>query len=74
MSRRAILSGILALTAGTLQFTGSSAGQQGGKPASASTSGSATGSVRAAAANQPDDEGMRTEGEKRFHANCGRCH
>ncbi len=28
----------------------------------------------AALVNSSDADGMRIEGEKRFHANCGRCH
>ena len=30
--------------------------------------------ARSAAAKQEDEDVLRLEGEKRFHANCGRCH
>jgi mono/diheme cytochrome c family protein len=70
----AILSGVLALAAGTLLLAGAAAGQQGGKPASTSTSSSAAGTPPAAAAVQQDGDSWRVEGEKRFQANCGRCH
>jgi mono/diheme cytochrome c family protein len=69
-NRRVIFSSLLALSAATLLFTGSSVGQQGGKPAPASAAGPAP----VAAASQQDDEALRLEGEKRFRANCGRCH
>jgi mono/diheme cytochrome c family protein len=69
-SRRVILSSLLALAAATLLFTGSLVGQQGGKPAPAT----AADSTPVAAASQQDDEALRLEGEKRFRANCGRCH
>jgi mono/diheme cytochrome c family protein len=69
-NRRVILSRVLALAAGALLFAGSSVGQQGGKPAPARAAGSAP----VAAASQQDDEALRLEGEKRFQANCGRCH
>lgn len=35
---------------------------------------SAAPSATAAAAHPAQDDPMRLEGEKRFHANCGRCH
>ena len=73
-SRRLILSGALLFAAGSLLFAGSSAGQQGGTPESAPKGSSTTGRAPAQAASQPDDAAMRVEGEKRFHANCGRCH
>jgi mono/diheme cytochrome c family protein len=72
--RCAIPLGVLVLAAGTLLLAGASAGQQGGKPASASTSSSATSTPPAAAAVQQDADAWRVEGEKRFQANCGRCH
>lgn len=43
----------------------------------ASTAASSTVAVKlpaAAAAKPQDDESLTIEGEKRFHANCGRCH
>jgi mono/diheme cytochrome c family protein len=74
IKRRVILSGVLGLAAGTLLLAGPSVGQQGGKPASTPTSSSTTGAAPPAAASAHDDEALRLEGEKRFHANCGRCH
>ena len=73
-SRRVILSGLLALVTGTLLLAGSSAGQQVDKPASAQTTNSTIHSAPPAAASAQGDEALRVEGEKRFHANCGRCH
>jgi mono/diheme cytochrome c family protein len=67
---RAILSGVLVLAAGCLFFGGSSVGQQGAKSAPAPPARAAP----AAATAQPDDGALRLEGEKRFRANCGRCH
>lgn len=43
----------------------------------ANTAASSTAAVKApaaAAAKPQDDESLTIEGEKRFHANCGRCH
>jgi mono/diheme cytochrome c family protein len=34
----------------------------------------AAAAARAAAARQEDEDALRIEGEKRFRANCGRCH
>jgi mono/diheme cytochrome c family protein len=70
MNRHIFLSGVLISVAGALLLSGSSAGQQGGKPASSATSSSA----KPAAASAPEDQSWRVEGEKRFQANCGRCH
>jgi cytochrome c5 len=72
--RCAILSSVLALAAGTFLLAGASAGQQGGKPAPAPTGNSAAGTPPAAAAVQQYGDAWRVEGEKRFQANCGRCH
>lgn len=44
---------------------------------SVATSSANTGAAppaRSAAAKQQDEDALRLEGEKRFHANCGRCH
>jgi len=71
--RSLILLGVLVIALGTLLLAGASAGQQGDKPASATTSSSATATPPAAAVLQ-DAEDWRVEGEKRFRANCGRCH
>jgi mono/diheme cytochrome c family protein len=68
--RRFFLAGVLISVAGALLLAGSSAGQKGGKPASTQ----ATSSAKSPAANAPDDQSWRVEGEKRFQANCGRCH
>ncbi len=70
INRRMFLSGLLISVAGTLLLGGPSRGQQGGPPASAPT----TSSAKPPAANVPDDQSWRVEGEKRFQANCGRCH
>ena len=63
--RRWIPVAALVLAAMALLSPGSAKAQQQGK----STSPAAT-----AAASQTDDAALRIEGEKRFHANCGRCH
>jgi mono/diheme cytochrome c family protein len=44
--------------------------------ASATTTAAAAAAApaRAAAARQEDEDALRLEGEKRFRANCGRCH
>jgi mono/diheme cytochrome c family protein len=70
INRRIFLAGVLISIAGALLLAGPSAGQQGGKPASSST----TNSAKPTAASAPDDQSWRVEGEKRFQANCGRCH
>lgn len=73
-SRRLIPSGALAFAAGLLLLAGSARGQQGGTPSPAPTGSTATGHAQAQTVSPPDDEALRVEGEKRFHANCGRCH
>jgi mono/diheme cytochrome c family protein len=73
-SRRVILSGALVFAAASLLLAGSSPGQQGGTPRSAPTGSPATGRAQAQAAKPQDDEASRVDGEKRFQANCGRCH
>ncbi len=70
INRRIFLAGVQILIVGVMLLAGSSAGQQGGKPASAQ----ATSSAKPAATGAPDDQSWQVEGEKRFHANCGRCH
>jgi mono/diheme cytochrome c family protein len=69
-----ILSGVLAVAAGTLLLAGVSAGQQGAKAASASAGSSPAATPPATAAVQQDADAWRVEGEKRFQENCGRCH
>lgn len=39
-----------------------------------SASTGAAAAARSAAKKQQDEDALRLEGEKRFHANCGRCH
>lgn len=63
--RRWIPVATLFLAATALLSPGSSRAQQQ-KRSSAPAAG--------AAASQTDDATLRIEGEKRFHANCGRCH
>jgi len=68
MNRHFTFLGVLiALVGGILLFVSSAAGQQSGTPAPASSQAAATVSAR-------DDEELRLDGEKRFRANCGRCH
>jgi mono/diheme cytochrome c family protein len=54
-------------------------GQQGSKPAAATTSTAAaptaaSGGGTGSATSESEQEAERIEGEKRFHSNCGRCH
>jgi mono/diheme cytochrome c family protein len=70
IGRRILLSGVLIWVTGALVLAGSSAGQQGGETPSAPT----TSSAKSTAASAPNDQSLRVEGEKRFQANCGRCH
>jgi mono/diheme cytochrome c family protein len=72
--RRMTFSGALVFVVGVLLWAGPSAGQQRGTPAPTSTGSPATGRAQAQAASPQDDQALRVEGEKRFHANCGRCH
>jgi mono/diheme cytochrome c family protein len=70
MNRQFTYLGVLiALVGGILLVASSAAGQRGGKPATAAAS-----SQAAAPISARDDEALRLEGEKRFRANCGRCH
>lgn len=48
-------------------FVGSTTGQESRKTEPVSNGAAATGSTQ-------DNEALRLEGEKKFHANCGRCH
>jgi mono/diheme cytochrome c family protein len=72
--RRVILSGALVFAAGTLLLAGSAPGQQGGTAKPAPTGSPATGQAQAQTASPQDGAALRVEGEKRFQANCGRCH
>ena len=66
-ARRPVLLLALLLAASTLPLPRIAAGQEEAK---------ATNSAPAAAARvqHEEDENARAEGERRFHANCGRCH
>jgi mono/diheme cytochrome c family protein len=66
MARRWVFFAPLLLAAGLSLLAGYAGAQGQSKVASVSAS--------ASASNQPSDEDVRLEGEKRFHANCGRCH
>jgi mono/diheme cytochrome c family protein len=71
MNRQFISLGVtIALVGGILLFVSSTAGQQSGKPTPAAASSQAV----AAPISVRDDESLRLDGEKRFRANCGRCH
>ena len=61
----AVLAAILAL--GPRAALAQNAAKQPASPAASSASAGSGGSVL-------NDEDLRIEGEKRFHANCGRCH
>jgi mono/diheme cytochrome c family protein len=67
MSQRLICVGALLILAGSWLFVGSATGQKSGKTEPVANGTAATGSAQ-------DNEALRLEGEKRFHANCGRCH
>jgi hypothetical protein len=65
---RVILRGVLFLTAGVVLLAGLAPGQEPSKQVSA------VAPAAAASASLQNDETLRLEGEKRFSANCGRCH
>ncbi|HXQ25546.1 MAG TPA: cytochrome c [Candidatus Acidoferrales bacterium] len=67
IARRSMLFLALLLAASTLLLARTAAGQE---------EASATNPPPAASARvqHEDDEAARAEGERRFHANCGRCH
>jgi mono/diheme cytochrome c family protein len=68
---------ILMVAAGVLAVSGSASAQQGTDPETRVASNSAPApavAAQPAPAKQEDEEAVRLEGEKRFHANCGRCH
>ena len=70
---RRISMGISALVAMAWLFCGSAAAQQQtAKPESQATA--ASSNEATAGGGKLDDAELRVEGEKRFHANCGRCH
>jgi mono/diheme cytochrome c family protein len=80
MKTRTLIGATLALAAGSLLWPGAGIAQQGTQLASTSEPAAGTSAKAAAAAAQPaaskqeDEDALRLEGEKRFHANCGRCH
>ena len=78
MMRRTMLVSILGVMAG-LTFSAIAQEQsQSGSPSSAAAQAPARGRADAAAATHSSDtaeeRALRVEGEKRFRANCGRCH
>ena len=75
-TREAFLSGMLALAAGFLLICAAAGANEGNKK-SADDASSNTTTARAASKTPittPDDTDARVEGEKRFYANCSRCH
>lgn len=58
--------GTLALVTGILLVAGPTSGKEG--------SHRSTDTVSKVAITQQDEETLRIDGEKRFHANCSRCH
>jgi len=71
---RRIGAGISALVAMAWLFCGSAAAQQQtAKPATQQAS-AASSAESTTGGGKLDDSELRIEGEKRFHANCGRCH
>lgn len=58
--------GILVMAAGVVLLAGPARGNEGSRRP--------TDTATKVAITQQDEETMRIEGEKRFHANCSRCH
>jgi mono/diheme cytochrome c family protein len=85
MKSRLFLFSILILAAGLSALPGLVSAQQSSQqetkvasandpaPAAPATTGAAA-SAHSAPAKLQDEDALRIEGEKRFHANCGRCH
>jgi mono/diheme cytochrome c family protein len=83
MKSRLLLFSVLAVTAGVLALPGPLCAQQGSQqetkvasakePAPVAVTNAAA-STHSAPAKLQDEDALRIEGEKRFHANCGRCH
>lgn len=65
-ARRYLACGALALAMALFLVAGAWAGNDHGAPSNAATA--------VAASGKQDDAAMRLEGERRFRANCGRCH
>jgi mono/diheme cytochrome c family protein len=80
MKTRTLLGAMLVLAAGSLLYPGLSISQQGtqlastSEPATRTSAKGASTSARPAASKQEEEDALRLEGEKRFRANCGRCH
>jgi len=75
MSGRRTGAGLFALTATAWLFCGSAMAQQAAKPAASQPTATAANTTESATGGgKLDDSELRTQGEKRFHANCGRCH
>jgi mono/diheme cytochrome c family protein len=75
MSRRWIVFVLLGMMAGSAIF--GIAQERAGAPVASSEvhgTGEAAASSASAAAISAEERAMRIEGEKRFRANCGRCH
>lgn len=72
MKKGTIVAGLFALMTTSVLFA-MAQGQENSKPTSTSnTNGATHGS--SAPTNPADEATLRIEGEKRFRANCGRCH
>jgi mono/diheme cytochrome c family protein len=85
MKSRLLLLSVLGVTAGFSALPGLVCAQQGSQPETKVASvndptPTATTSTATSAHSAPpklqdqDEDALRIEGEKRFHANCGRCH
>lgn len=66
-ARRPMLLLALLLAASTLPLAGMAAGQEEAKTTNPAPAANAR-------VQHEEDENARAEGERRFHANCGRCH
>ena len=75
-ARAAILSAILALAAGILLTCAAAGANEGNKKSTddASSNSTTPNAASMAPVTTQDDAEARVEGEKRFHANCSRCH
>jgi mono/diheme cytochrome c family protein len=78
MKSRPVLFATLALAAGLSVLPGLACPQQGAqketKVASANEPPPAGPGATDAASKLQEEDALRADGEKRFHANCGRCH
>ena len=72
-ARHCVAAGAILVAAGILLVGGAVLANDGNKPSSDSTP--AASNTASKTPIEPQDEAaMRVEGEKRFHANCSRCH